>query len=93
MGSLLDTLNDGQWNLQAAPLQKGQPLHYKVEFAVRGIDGRGEKIAGFESREAALHLTYQADMRHSRRIGTQEQVLYDLLAYLRRSLCMARRPY
>ena len=92
VGSLLDTLNDGQWNLQAAPVEKGRPLVYTVEFAVCGTDGRVEKIAGFESREAALHLAYQADTRYSRRIGTQEQVLYDLLAYLKKFPMHGKTP-
>ncbi len=34
VGSLLDTLNDGQWNLQAAPAEKDRPLHYKLELGV-----------------------------------------------------------
>jgi len=84
VGSVLDTLNDGQWNLRAAPAEKDQPLHYKVEFGVRAATGRIEKIAEFESRNSSLRLTYQADMRYSRRIGTQERVLFDLLTYLKK---------
>jgi hypothetical protein len=91
-GSVLDTLNDGQWNLQAAPAEKDRPLHYKVEFGARAADGRIEKIAEFDSREPTLRLTYQADMRYSRRIGTQEQVLYDLLGYLKRIPARGKVP-
>jgi hypothetical protein len=83
VGSVLDTLNDGQWNLQAATAEKNKPLHFKVEFGVRAAAGQIEKIAEFESREPNLRLTYQADTRYSRRIGTQEQVLYDLFAALK----------
>lgn len=83
VGGVLDTLNDGQWNLAATPAKKGQPLHYKLELGVKTAGGRIEKIAEFESREPVLRLTYPADTRYSRRIGTQEQVLYDLLAQLK----------
>ena len=92
VGSLLDTLNDGQWNLQAAPAEKDRPLHYKLELGVRTAAGAIEKIAEFESREPALHLTYQADTRYSRRFGTQEQVLHDLLAYLKTIPMRGRTP-
>ena len=92
VGSVLDTLNDGQWNLQAAPLVKGRPLHYKLELGVRTTVGAIEKVAEFESREPALRLTYQADTRYSRRFGTQEQVLFDLLAYLKTIPMYGRTP-
>lgn len=92
VGSVLDTLNDGQWNLRAAPAEKDQPLHYKVEFGVSTANGHIEKIAEFNSREPALRLTYQADMRYSRRIGTQEEVLHDLLAYLKQVPMHGRTP-
>lgn len=92
VGSVLDALNDGQWNLSAAPAEKGRPLHYRVEFGVRSASGRIEKIAEFESREPVLRLTYQADTRYSRRIGSQEQVLYDLLAFLKQVPMHGRTP-
>ncbi len=92
VGSVLDTLNDGQWNLQAAPVEKDRPLHYKLELGVRTAAGAIEKIAEFESREPALRLTYQADTRYSRRFGTQEQVLFDLLAYLKTIPMHGRTP-
>lgn len=92
VGSVLDTLNDGQWNIQAAPVEKDRPLHYKLELGVRTAAGVIEKIAEFESREPALRLTYQADTRYARRFGTQEQVLLDLLAYLKTIPMRGRTP-
>jgi hypothetical protein len=92
VGSVLDSLNDGQWNLQAAPDGQGKPLHYKLEFGVRNAAGNIENVAEFESREPALRLTYQADTRYSRRIGTQEQVLYDLMSYLKAIPMRGRTP-
>lgn len=92
VGSVLDTLNDGQWNLKAAAAEKDRPLHYKLELGVRTAAGAVEKIAEFESRETALGLTYQADTRYSRRFGTQEQILFDLLAYLKTIPVRGRTP-
>ena len=43
VGGLLDTLNDGQWNLQAAPAEKDRPLHYKLELGVRDRGRRGSR--------------------------------------------------
>ncbi len=83
VGSLLDALNDGQWNLRAEPATPGQPLHYRVEFGTQGPSGAIEKFAEFESRQPRLPLVYHADTRYTRRLGTQEQVLLDLLAYLK----------
>lgn len=98
VGSVLDSLNDGQWNLQAAVEKqpgkeaKDGPLHYRVEFAARTAGGSLEKIAEFESREPLLRLTYSADTRYSRRIGTQEQVLHDLLGQLKQIPMQGRTP-
>jgi len=41
---------------------------------------------------ASLALTYQADTRYARRFGTQEQILFDLLAYLKTIPVHGRTP-
>jgi len=92
VGSLLDTLNDGQWNLKAASVEPDRPLHYRLELGVRTAAGAIDKIAEFESRQPALRLTYQADTRYARRFGVQEQVLFDLLAYLKKIPMRGRTP-
>ncbi len=92
VGGVLDSINDGQWNLTAAPAEAGKPLHYRVEFGVRSAGGGIDKVAEFDTRAATLRLTYQADMRYARRIGTQEQVLYDLLARLKQAPMHGRVP-
>lgn len=92
VGSLLDSLNDGQWNLRAETAQPGRPLHYRVEFGAPAPSGALQKIAEFETREARLPLVYHADTRYHRRIGTQQQVLYDLLAYLKRQPPFGKTP-
>jgi len=83
VGSLLDTLNDGQWNLSAAADEKDAALHYKVEFGLRTPGGSIEPLATFESRSTRLPLAFHADTRYSRKLRRVEDVLYDLLAYLK----------
>lgn len=92
VGSLLDSLNDGQWNLRADPAQPGQPLHYRVEFGAPASSGAIQKIAEFESRQARLPLAYHADTRYYPHVGTQEQVLYELLAHLKRQPMHGKTP-
>lgn len=88
VGSLLDTLNDGQWLLSVE--SKG-PLHYTVEFAVPGPQGP-VPIGSFESREKTLALAYDADTRSTRRVRRQEDVLVDLVNLLKRHPVSGRPP-
>jgi hypothetical protein len=81
VGSLLDSLNDGQWHLSA----KGtSPLHYALEFGVPGADGKIQTIRRLDdlSREE-VDLAYRADTRNSREIRTATEVLADLVKYLK----------
>jgi hypothetical protein len=80
VGGLLDTLNDGQWTLSAQP---AEGLHYTVEIGVRNAAGAIESIATFEQRTPTLALAFDADTRYTRRIRPVEDVLYDLIAYLK----------
>lgn len=92
VGSVLDTLNDGQWNVTAAPMTAGAPLNYKLEFGVRTAQGAIEPIATFESQKAALQLAFHADTRYSRRMRGTDGVLYDLLAYLKKQPVTGKLP-
>ena len=83
VGSLLDSLNDGQWGFSAAPQTADAPLHYRAEFGVKTADGQIESIRTFESRASGVQLAYDANTRYSRRLRPAEEVLYDLLAYLK----------
>jgi hypothetical protein len=77
VGSLLDTLSDGQWNL--ALTGRGD-----VEFGVP--DGAGvAPIRRFENVSGALRLAYDADTRVSRRLRPADDVLYDLVDYLKKN--------
>ncbi|MBY0523283.1 MAG: beta-galactosidase trimerization domain-containing protein [Gemmataceae bacterium] len=81
VGSLLDTLNDGQWNLTAAG--KGA-LNFDLDVGLRGADGKIETIRRFEKVTGNLSLAYSADTRYSRRVRTADEVLLDLVAYLKK---------
>ncbi|HET6882518.1 MAG TPA: beta-galactosidase trimerization domain-containing protein [Pirellulales bacterium] len=80
VGSLLDSLNDGQWKLTAAPTEG---LHYTVEIGLRRGDDQFEPLGSFECRGPMLELAFQADTRYSRRIRRAEDVLYELVSYLK----------
>src|SRR4029079_2575300 len=43
VGGLLDTLNEGQWTMDAKPVGDG-PLSYSLEFGVPSADGKIESI-------------------------------------------------
>ncbi len=79
MGSLLDTLNDGQWRLSAEG--KG-PLNYGLEFGTKDPRGKIETIRKLDGLSGNIELAYRADMRYVREIGPSDEVLYDLLAEL-----------
>jgi hypothetical protein len=81
VGSLLDSLNDGQWKLTASPAEK---LHYTVEIGLRSAAGQIDSLRRFERRNAALDLAYEADTRYSRRIREADDVLFDLVNELKR---------
>lgn len=80
VGSLLDTLSDGQWNLTAA----GKDVHYELEFALKNAAGTLEPLRKFTGLTGNVSLAYDADTRYSRRIRLADDVLYDLVAYLKK---------
>ena len=88
VGSMLDSLNDGQWGL----LAEGENLDYVVEIGLRDAAGQIESINRFEFTIPKPELAYHADTRYSRRIGLTDDVLYDLLAELKSTPVHGRRP-
>ncbi len=76
VGGLMDSLADGQW------FWTGNGP-YKAEFGVKDAAGRIESLASFTG-QGDLTLAADADTRYSRRLRTQDQVLYDLLDYLKK---------
>lgn len=89
VGSLLDSLNDGQWNLAAKG--NGQ-LRYALECGVRGADGAIMSMRRFEGLTGSLELAYDADTRRTRRIRTADAVLHDLVAYLQQQPVQGTPP-
>ena len=80
VGSLLDTLNDGQWRLNA----KGDgKLRFGIEIGVRGVDGRIESIRRIDDLTGDAELAYRADTRYSREIRPAAEVLRELVEYLK----------
>lgn len=92
VGGVLDTLNDGQWTLQAAPAVKAAPIRYKAEFAVRTAAGGTERIAEVEIGRPSFDLAFAGDMRYSRALRPADRVLTDLLDYLRAQPVRGRVP-
>ena len=92
VGSLLDCLNDGQWKLGAASSDKNEALDYVVEFGVKTAGGEIQSIASFPSQAASLELAYDANTRYSRRIRTSDQVLYDVLDFLKQHPIVGQPP-
>src|SRR5262249_8364716 len=88
VGSLLDTLSDGQWNLTAA----GKGLLFDLEFGVRGADGKIETIRRFDKQTGNVSLAYFGNTRYSRRIIQSDEVLYDLLDYLKKQPVRGTAP-
>ena len=85
VGSMLDTLNDGQWNLSAqATGPQAAGLRFHLEFGARTATGKIDTIAQFKNQTGNVSLAYDADTRYSRSIRLSEEVLYDLIAYLKK---------
>jgi hypothetical protein len=84
VGGLMDSLNDGQWTWSAdGPFQ--------AEFGVKTSAGMIEPIASFPG-EGTLVLAADADTRRSRRLRTLPQVLYELLAELKKQPAHGKTP-
>jgi len=84
VGGMMDTLNDGQWNFTGN-------RKYRAEFAVKEADGKLAVIAKFEG-EGDLLLAGDADTRYSRRLRKREQVLFDMLAEVKKEPLRGRIP-
>lgn len=80
VGSLLDSMNDGQWRLSAT----GEgALRFALEFGVRTAAGDIRTIRRFENLTRDIELAYRADTRYEPKIQSSDEVLYDLLADLK----------
>lgn len=84
VGGTMDSLAHGQWHWTG----DGK---YEAEFAVLTAAGKRELLAVFKG-EGELVLAADADTRYTRQLRRQEDVLYDLLAYLKRQPVHGRAP-
>jgi hypothetical protein len=87
VGGLLDTLNDGQWTLSPAsgdPKAVKPRFEYDLEFGVRDAAGKIASIRKFEKIPGEITLAYDADARYARRIRLADEVLYELVDYLKK---------
>ena len=76
VGSLLDSLNDGQWRIT---VKADAPC--ALEFAVPDAGGM-RIIRTLDNVRGELELAYDADTRYSRRLRTPPEVIDELLAHL-----------
>jgi hypothetical protein len=82
VGSLLDTLNDGQWRISARAEGAPEKVAWSIDFAVPGPDGTRTVIATFDARSGALPLVYDADTRRTRAVHDQGEGLRQIAAAL-----------
>jgi hypothetical protein len=91
VGSLLDTLNDGQWAIEPKEGKK-VGMKFALEFGVPGAAGAIEPIRRFERLSRGVEFAYDADTRYTRRIRLSEEVLYELIDYLKHQPVAGRGP-
>jgi hypothetical protein len=82
-GSLLDTLSDGQWTLEASGAGGGGDVSFELEVGVPDEDGRITTIRSVPGHAGKLRLAYFGDTRYSRHLRTSAEVLDHVLDYLR----------
>ena len=88
IGSWIDSLNHGQLELVAG----GSELKYRYEFGVKNAAGAIDSIIAFEDTAARIPLAYFGDTRYRRRVIHQADVLYELLAYLKKQPMHGQPP-
>lgn len=87
VGSLLDTLNDGQWEWKT----KDGIGNYQVEFGVPA-NGKITSIHRFNNLQDNITFVYDADTRRTHRVRLQQEVLYELLAELKKEKVPGKAP-
>ena len=84
VGGTMDTLGHGQWNWTG----DGK---YEAEFGLKNAAGKIEPLAKFEG-EGDLKLAADCDTRYTKRLRRQEDVIYDLLDYLKAQPNIGKTP-
>ena len=88
VGSLLDTLSDGQWNLSV----QGKAPQFDLEFGLKNLAGAIEPIRRFENLKGDVVLAYDGDTRYTRRIRLADEVLFELVDYLKKRPVQGAAP-
>ncbi len=84
VGGTMDTLAHGQWYWTGdGP--------YEAEFALKTAGGAMERL-GLFSGEGPLVLAADCDTRYTKRLRLREDVLFDLLAYLKKQPAHGKTP-
>jgi len=84
VGGTMDSLADGQWHWTGdGP--------YEAEFGLMGADGNIEARARFTG-DGDLTLAADADTRYRRRLRTQDEILYELLDFLKAQSNRGKTP-
>ena len=87
IGHLLDSLNDGQWDLGINP-----PGKVNIELAVTQADGSHKMIHTISGHFETIPLAYDANTRYTQRIRDRKQILYQLLDHLDKQPEHGRTP-
>jgi len=88
VGHLLDTMNDGQWDLKFQPATK-----VNVEFALQNSDAETRTpIATFTGAYELLPLAYDGNTRYTGQIRDRSTILGDLLKHLKKIPNHGRTP-
>ena len=87
VGHLLDTLNDGQWDLTLEP-----PGEARIEISATQADGSQKTIWQQEGTLEKLPLAYDANTRYTQRIRDRRTLLPELHDYLQQQPEHGRTP-
>jgi len=89
VGSLLDSLSHGQWGLSARG--KGD-IKYALEFGVSDAQGKITACNTIDNLSGDVQLAYDANTRYTRRVRLVDDVLYELVDYLRKQPVTGAAP-
>ncbi len=80
VGHLLDTLSDGQWNLTV----QNKTAKFDLEVGLKNAAGKIETIRKLDNQTGNVSLVYDGDTRYTRRIRLGDEILFELVDYLKK---------
>lgn len=88
VGHLLDTMNDGQWDLRFEPATK-----VKVEFELQNADAKTRsRMSTFSGTYEHLPLAYDANTRYTGQLRERSKILGEMLQHLKKIPNHGRTP-